>query len=183
MIVKRFSEICKIKSFKRIFESEYADNGIPFIRGQEISDGSIASKRCDFSCYITNERYEELKKEYGVPHMGDILITAVGTIGNLYIIEEEKNFYVKDGNVLWLADIEKEINPKYLYYYMQSDLFKKRLGNQLIGAVQKALTIDKLSGINIDIPEKSQQNSIVQILDFINAKITKNNAINDNLCA
>ena len=79
----KLGEICTISSAKRIFEKEYVKNGIPFIRGLEISNGSILNEKTSFECYISKKRYEELKRIYGVPQKGDILITAVGTIGNL----------------------------------------------------------------------------------------------------
>ena len=42
--------------------------------------------------YITVKRYNEIKKEFGVPKKGDILITAVGTLGNVYLIPNERRF-------------------------------------------------------------------------------------------
>lgn len=44
----KLGEIAEITSSKRIFEKEYVDNGIPFIRGQEITDGSIANASAKF---------------------------------------------------------------------------------------------------------------------------------------
>ncbi len=81
----KLGEIAEITSSKRIFEKEYVQEGIPFIRGQEITDGSISRPSSKYLCYISTERYEELKNTYGVPQKNDILITAVGTIGNTYL--------------------------------------------------------------------------------------------------
>ena len=68
----KLGELCRLSSSKRIFESEYVNNGIPFIRGQEISDKSILDENSKFECYISEERYNEIKEKYGVPQKGDI---------------------------------------------------------------------------------------------------------------
>ena len=72
MLVK-LGDLCEIKSSKRIFENEYVSSGIPFIRGQEVSDGTIFDSN-SYNCYISDNRYNELKHNYGVPKKGDILI-------------------------------------------------------------------------------------------------------------
>ena len=61
----KLGELCRLSSSKRIFESEYVNNGIPFIRGQEISDKSILDENSKFECYISEERYNEIKEKYG----------------------------------------------------------------------------------------------------------------------
>ena len=173
----RFKDFCKIKSAKRIFENEYVPTGIPFIRGQEISDNSIKNGT-SFSCYITKERYKELKELYGVPQYNDILITAVGTIGNLCFVDFERPFYYKDGNIIQLTDWNlRKVYPKYIFYFMQSDYFHKLLNNKLIGAVQKALTMDMLNDIEIKLPDIEEQKKIVNKLDPIINKISLNTSI------
>lgn len=177
----KLREICSIKSFKRIFESEYVNHGIPFIRGQEISDGSIDRYNANYQCYISPQRYTEIKKRYGVPNINDILITAVGTIGNLFLVNSNNPRYYKDGNILWLANLHDNVLPKYLFYYMQSAFFRKQLDYFLIGAVQKALTIVMMDDIEVLLPDLEAQREIVAILDSITNKISTNTAINDNL--
>lgn len=177
----KLGEICSIKSFKRIFETEYVNQGIPFIRGQEISDGSIDKYMTNYKCYISHQRFEEIKNRYGIPNVNDILITAVGTIGNLFLINNNYPRYYKDGNILWLTDFRCDVLPKYLFYYMQSIYFKRQLDYLLIGAVQKALTIIMMNDITVLLPNLNIQHEIVTILDYITKKIKTNKAINDNL--
>lgn len=177
----KFSDICTITSSKRIFESEYVERGIPFIRGQEISDGSILDENAFFECYISQERYNEIRSKYYVPKLGDILITAVGTIGNLCYIDRNRDFYFKDGNVILFTSFNEGVYSKYLFYYMKSPIFKKQLEYTMIGAVQKALTMVMLNKIEIDLPNIETQKSIVEILDKIDSKILINNRINSEL--
>ena len=177
----KLGDICLITSSRRIFESEYVDKGIPFIRGKEISDGSILDKNALFECYISRERYNELKSKYYVPSRGDILITAVGTIGNLCYIDRFRDFYFKDGNIILFTKFSENVYSKYLYYFMQSPIFKKQLEYALIGAVQKALTIVILDNIEIDLPDLETQRRIVAVLEKVDLKIKNNKLVNDNL--
>lgn len=181
MKTANLGDLCRITSAKRIFESEYVVKGIPFVRGLEITDGSIKQKSTKYECYISNERYQELKSKYGVPRKGDILITAVGTIGNLCYVDFEHPFYYKDGNIIQFTDFREDIDSHYLYYYMKSPYFIKQLNNALIGAVQKALTMIMLKDIEIIIPTMSEQIRIVQTLSAIENKVSNNLDITDLL--
>jgi type I restriction enzyme S subunit len=53
--------------------------------------------------YITEERYSDIKEKFGVPVSGDLLITSVGTIGFIHLVnDDDGNFYFKDGNLIWV---------------------------------------------------------------------------------
>lgn len=170
----QLGDICLIKSAKRIFESEYVEEGIPFIRGQEISDGSVGKTDTQYECKISVERYNELKQTYGVPRYGDILITAVGTIGNLYFVNTDTPFYYKDGNIIQFTDFSSCVYSKYLFYVMKSPFFKKQIEYSLIGAVQKALTMVMLSEIIIPLPPLDEQIKTATVLSTIDDKISTN---------
>ena len=95
-----------------------------------------------------------MKANYGVPQIGDILITAVGTIGNSYMVQEE-DFYFKDGNIIWLKNFAKECINYYLYDYMQTSIFRQELEGICIGSTQTALTIVALSKLKLKVPSDS----------------------------
>ena len=139
--IDRLGNMCDISSSKRIYAHEYCEDGIPFYRGKEITE---KSKGNDISVelYISEERYSELKNKFGVPQIGDILITAVGTIGNIWVVDNDTPFYFKDGNVLWLQ-IKDNINPIYFktLLYNLIDKYKESMAN---GCAYSALTIVNL---------------------------------------
>lgn len=177
----KLGTLCRIASSKRIFESEYVDEGIPFVRGLEITDGRLFEPNAKFDCYISKERYEELKAKYGIPVAGDILITAVGTIGNLAYLPRNIEFYFKDGNLIWFSNFAEKVDSKYLYFFMKSPFFYKQINYSLIGAVQKALTMDLLSKIEIPLPDLPTQKKIADVLSCIDNKIALNNKTNTEL--
>lgn len=168
-----FSAICTLTSSKRVFAKEYTKTGIPFYRGKEISILSKGNK-IDNYLYISKEHYEQLKSQYGVPLPGDILITAVGTIGNSYMVQDNK-FYFKDGNIIWLKDFKIPRINYYVYDYMQSSNFKQLLESSIIGSTQEALTIISLSKIDIPVPkDDSRLQEYFEISSSLHSQITAN---------
>ena len=83
-----------------------------------------------------------MKHKYGVPQIGDILITAVGTIGNIWVVDNDTPFYFKDGNVLWLQ-AQENLNPIYFKVLLFNliDKYKESMAN---GCAYSALTIINL---------------------------------------
>lgn len=159
----KIGDICEITSSKRIYANEYKEFGIPFYRGKEIIE-KANNKSIKSELYITEEKYQEIISKYSVPSVGDILMTAVGTLGVSYMVKNEK-FYFKDGNVIWFKNFKKDlINNKYLYYFFNSEKFMKTISEISIGSTQKAITIDSLKKIDIDIPMLDSQQHIVDII-------------------
>lgn len=154
---RKLGEISKLSSSKRVHREDYVETGIPFFRGLEISKLGSSSKLEDL-LYISEEYYKNLKDKYGVPQIGDILITAVGTLGNSYLIRDNTPFYFKDGNLIWLSDIK--INSQYLNTYLGDGIGKKRVLESAAGSNQKALTMVKLQNVQVLFPSKEEQRKI-----------------------
>lgn len=154
----RLGDAVSIKSSKRIFESDYVTEGIPFYRSKEIGDlargESIKSK-----FYITNEKYEDIKKRFGAPQKGDILITSVGTIGNCWV-SDGRDFYYKDGNVTQIL-ATKNIASDYLLLYLRAPLFFLQAIGTVAGTAYSALTIIKFNNVCFPLPSLAEQQRIV----------------------
>lgn len=172
-------KISKVTSSKRIMRSEYVENGVPFYRSKEVIEKAKGIKH-DSIFYISQDRFDEIEKKFGTPHIGDILITAVGTIGVVYLVDEE-GFYFKDGNLLWIKDIDKSLDKSYLKYYMNSKIFQKRVLGTAIGSNQKALTIEKVEKVIVPIPKLPEQQKIAEILSAVDEKISVNKKLKEKL--
>jgi restriction endonuclease S subunit len=151
-------EISTVTSSKRIFESEYVSEGIPFYRTKEVVELS-QNKPISLELFISNDRYESIKRDFGVPQKGDLLISAVGTIGISWLIPDARQFYFKDGNLLWIKDISS-IRPNYLKHMLDVILLND-LDKYINGAAYKALTIVVLKRLKIPLPKLVQQDQIV----------------------
>lgn len=151
-----------IGSSKRVLKSQWKNEGVPFYRGREVS--RLASKGfVDNELFISEELFFEYATKYGVPNAGDIVITAIGTIGNSYIVKASDRFYFKDASVLWLKK-ESDVNSEFINYWIMSSLFKAQL-DKSNGATVDTLTISKLNTIAVKLPELAEQKRIVALLD------------------
>ena len=172
----KIENLCTVRSSKRIFANQYTNDGIPFYRGKEITLLSLGQKISDL-LYINDKAYDDIKTN-GVPKENDILITAVGTIGSVWLIDHNTPFYFKDGNIIWLSSINADIVlPKYLKYLLTSSAFQRKIEEISIGSNQKALTIDALKKQEIDVPALNIQQHIVDILGSIDDSIENNEKI------
>lgn len=159
----KIGDCCEVTSSKRIFFSEYVDSGVPFYRSKEIiecSNGQAISE----PLFIKQEKYNEIKRSFGVPQPRDMLLTSVGTVGIPYIVQEKDYFYFKDGNLTWFRNFNDKLNSRYLYFWIKSSEGQGTLNNTTIGSSQKALTIASLKGLEIPCPPTPIQNRIVEIL-------------------
>jgi type I restriction enzyme, S subunit len=155
-------DLFKVGSSKRVLKSQWKSEGIPFYRGREItrlaSDGFV-----DNELFISEAHYNELTAKYGVPKAGDIVITAIGTIGNSHVVRETDKFYFKDASVLWLSK-STSVDSEFINWWLKSPLFCNQLdeGN---GATVDTLTIQKLQSVLVNLPPLPEQQRIVAILD------------------
>ena len=173
-------QLCIVGSSKRVHLSDYVQQGIPFYRSKEVIELS-SGKNISEQLFISSEKYSEIKSKFPVPQENDVLITAVGTIGEILVVKDP-NFYFKDGNLIWLRNINFEIiDIDYLYYFLKSDLFQKTIKYNNIGAVQKALTIDFLKTVKITLPSLDNQRKLISVLKSIDKKLKINNQINQEL--
>ncbi len=161
--VIKFEQVAEITSSKRIMAEEYVKEGIPFFRSKEIIEKSLNS-HIEESLYISFERYKEISDKFPVPQKDDILITAVGTLGVPYVIKEEDlPFYFKDGNLLWMREINT-ILSLYLYFQWNSPIVTRQIERIFNGSSQKALTIEKVNKLIFPLPNKQEQERITSIL-------------------
>ena len=151
---RKLGEVATLSSSKRIHLSDYVTEGIPFYRGSEISTGGITGNQ---ELFISQEKFDEIKEKYGVPSEGDILVTAVGTLGNLWKVDSRR-FYYKDGNLIQISKMQ--VNSDYLLTYFTGGMGKKRLLDSAAGSNQKALTMVKLREITVDFPSEDEQKKI-----------------------
>ena len=165
---KKLSDISRLTSSKRVYLTDYTKNGIPFYRGKEIS-ALKNGKALDDLLYISEEKYTEFKNKFGVPKENDILITGVGTLGNVYRIPNNEPFYFKDGNLIWLKEINE--NSHFLEYVL--DFNKNKILSSAIGSTQKALTIVELNKLKFQIPYFLEQEKIAFFLSKVDEKIEK----------
>ena len=154
----RVGSILNIWSARRVHEKDWRSKGIPFYRAREIgklSDTGIVNN----DLFIDRVLYDELSKS-GVPQIGDLMMTAVGTLGKTYIIKSNFPFYFKDGSVLCISNLY-HLNPAYLRLFFDSNAFKNQYISESDGTTVATLTMVRMNKYLIPIPPLKEQARIV----------------------
>lgn len=147
--------VADVGSSKRIFEKEYVSSGVPFYRTKEIVELSKGHK-ITTELFITKERFAEICDEYGAPQKGDLLISAVGTIGVIWIVDGKTDFYFKDGNLLRVS-VSNNFNPVYLKMLLEI-LIAAHKQKMSVGTAYAALTISMLKEMTVYLVPVDEQN-------------------------
>jgi type I restriction enzyme S subunit len=160
------NEVATFSSSKRVYLSDYVDQGVPFYRGKEISELK-KNETPEGVLYISEESYLQYKEKYGVPEIGDILITAVGTLGNVLRITHSDPFYFKDGNLIWLRKPTQD--PCFLELLLECK--NEEILRSSIGSSQRALTMVELKKLKFRFPTLEEQRKIADFLTAVDGRI------------
>ena len=159
----KLGEVGKISMCKRVFSFETSTEGeIPFYK--------IGTFGKDADAFISRQLYEEYKSKFSYPKVGDILISASGTIGRTVVYDGEPAYF-QDSNIIWIDNDETIVLNQFLYY-----LYKTITWN-LEGSTIARLYNDNFNKIEISVPYKNdkpdlaEQRRIASILSGIDAKI------------
>lgn len=155
-------------------------DGIPFYRSKEVIERAKGNK-ISTELFISEEQFSEIEKKFGAPKPGDILLTSVGTLGVSWQVEEDTQFYFKDGNLTWFRNFDSKLDSKYLMYWLRSRIGQQELDRISIGSTQRALTIVALKSLPFSPPPVSDQKAIAHILGTLDDKIELNQKMNQTL--
>ena len=155
----------KVSMCKRVLKSQTSSSGeIPFYK--------ISTFGSKADAFIDRELFEQYKKKYSYPKIGDILISASGTIGKTVIYQGEEAFF-QDSNIVWIDNDESLVLNDYLYYFYQLKPW-----NQTSGSTIQRLYNDNLRNIKISYPvNKEYQKKIISVPKKIDEIISNNNSI------
>ena len=105
---KTLGSLGSVAMNKRIFKDETSENGdIPFYKVGTFGGTADA--------FISKEKFEEYKEKYPYPEIGDILISASGSIGRTVVYNGEDAYY-QDSNIVWLKH-DQQLDNLYLKQY------------------------------------------------------------------
>ncbi len=175
----RMQNLLNIRSAVRVHQSDWQAAGVPFFRAREIvtldRDGYVNN-----DLFITEELYNKIKNESGVPARNDLMVSAVGTLGKVYVVRENDKFYYKDASVLCFENIGNQ-NSKYLEYALKSPIMLKQIYKDAMGTTVATLTIDRANAMLIPIPPIEEQQRIVDRINEIMPKIDEYEKIEKEL--
>jgi type I restriction enzyme S subunit len=169
--IKKLGELFDVQSSKRVHKKDWKSEGIPFYRAREVvklaKNGFVENE-----LFISEELFNGFTKDKGAPKEDDIIVSAVGTLGQCYLVQKQDKFYIKDASVLWLSK-KGEINSRYIEYSFKAPTIQEQVLDRSMGATVGTLTISRAKNIKIPIPPLPEQQRIVSILDRAFAAIDK----------
>ena len=167
----KLGSICDVGSSKRVFVEELVEAGIPFYRGTEV--GKLGEGMPIIpKLFITNEHYEKLKQYRGVPKKGDLLMPSICPDGRIWVVNDDDQFYFKDGRVLWVEVDSNKINSIYLRYHLKGS-FLANYNNIASGTTFAELKIVALKKMNIFYPDLRLQNHFAERVQAIEEQKTQ----------
>ena len=155
---RKLGNLATVEMNKRIFKEQTTTNGdIPFYK--------IGTFGSDADSFISRELFEEYKNKYPYPNIGDILISASGSIGRTVVYNGEDAYY-QDSNIVWLNHNGLIDNSFLLQFYNQV----KWAG--LEGSTIKRLYNKNILETNIALPKIEEQRLIGKFFKLVDSSIT-----------
>ena len=155
---RKLGSLATVEMNKRIFKEQTTTKGdIPFYK--------IGTFGSDADSFISRDLFEEYKNKYPYPNIGDILISASGSIGRTVVYNGEDAYY-QDSNIVWLNHNGKIDNSFLLQFY-----------NQVKWAGLEGSTIKRLYNKNIletyiAVPKIEEQRLIGEFFKLVDSSIT-----------
>jgi len=137
-------------------KENYLDNGILFIRSQNILKG-----RCDFSdaVYISPETHASMQRSQ--VKQFDVFLNITGaSIGRSALMRESVEANVNQ-HVAVIRVQEEKLLPAYLTLILNSDMMQKRINEIQNGASRQALNYEQIKQLTIPLPSLDTQRQIV----------------------
>ena len=144
---------------------DQSDYGIRLIQTGNIGEGIFLEKQGKEK-YISTETFKDLKCTE--VFAGDLLISRLPEpIGRACIIP------LKDDRMITAVDCticrfdNSKVIAKYVCYFMQSKFYYNQLKKYTLGTTRKRISRKNLGTININVPNLSLQQKIIDVLDKI----------------
>ena len=150
-------------------------NEHPYIRIRDLSEDKYVSLNDSF-LYVDDETQKTISRY--VVSSNDILVSIVGTIGLIAMVDKSLNGANLTENCVKLTNFKPNlVDKEFLYYYLISKKSKNEIKRSVVGAVQPKLPIKNIMSLPIDLPELSKQLLFVEKVKPFDEKIAVNNRI------
>lgn len=150
----------------------YSDTGYSMVRCTDVKYGRLSLKD---TFKVDEGVFQEFSRRYK-PKQNDIVITRVGSYGNTALVEDT-NFCLGQNT----AAIIPKINPRFLYFALNSAHIKKQIEFAVVGSTQKTLSLKAINNLEIPRFEPLIEDKISEIASSIDDKIDLNRRINQTL--
>ena len=112
--------------------------------------------------YLTQIDFEQENKRSKVKS-GDVLLTIVGTVGRVAVVDEKMPLFTLQRSVAVLHPNKDICSSRYLMYALRGK--RMYIESRAKGVAQKGIYLKEVADIELQVPEISEQNAIVEVLD------------------
>ena len=155
---RKLGDIGRVAMNRRIFkEQTSAESSVPFYK--------IGTFGGEPDAFISDELYQEYKERFPYPKVGDILLSASGSIGKMVEYKGEKAYF-QDSNIVWL-DHDASVSNAFLKCFYS---VVKWAG--LEGSTIKRLYNKNILETQIALPSYAEQCLIGDFFEHIDNLIT-----------
>lgn len=177
---KKIDEIAVVNSGKRLPKGDVLTDEptlYPYIRLVDVKDGLIT--KADMK-YLSAETQKKISRY--VVHADDVGLAIVGhTIGMVFHVSSKFHGFNLTENAARITALNENVVPKYIYYYLTSELGQSELNARTVGSAQGKLPLYNIKAMSIPVPPRYIQTSIVCILGTLDDKIELNRQTNETL--
>lgn len=135
------------------------------ITSKHITGGKIDLEK---AYKITKYDFDKVNTRSQV-HRWDVLITMIGTVGEICIVKDEPNFAIKNIGLFKCNGDEQK--AKWLYNYLRSKEGQSEIKGRLAGTTQEYITLADLRKLPVPITDKKEMESINITLSSLDDKI------------
>lgn len=122
----------------------------------------------------------EAKKYLLAPN--DIVFARTGaSTGRNYFYDGSDGVFVYAGFLIKFSLDPKKVNPLYVKYYCQSEMYRNWVKSFSTGSTRGNINAQTLGNMEVPLLTRAQQDFLVNVLSPLDAKIKLNQQINDNL--
>jgi type I restriction enzyme, S subunit len=146
--------------------SEFQTDGPFLVTGTDFNGGKINWDTC---YHVSEDRYAEA--DYIHVRNTDVLITKDGTIGKIALVQDCPEETVLNSGIFLLRCKDGTYQHPYIYYVLQSSVFRKFLDDNLAGSTIQHLYQNVFENFEFDIPSLLEQTKIAEILSTVDRAI------------
>ena len=153
----------------------YSDELFTYLRISDINDDGTINKSGLMSVS------EEKAEQYLLKPNDIVFARTGGSTGRNYFYDGSDGEFVFAGFLIRFSIDDKKVNPLFIKYYCQSQIYKGWVHSFNTGSTRGNINAQTYANMPIILPPREQQDLLVNTLSVIDAKIAVNKAINENL--
>ena len=173
-VIVELSELCDVitkGTTPSNIGAEFTEKGIKYIRSEMLTSAKYISD--EGLLYISEETHKKLKRSQLKP--GDILFSMAGVyLGKTAILRECDTPANTNQAVALIRIIDEKCNREYVYYYLNLPEVVKSVNSITGQSAQPNINLKQIGNIQIMLPERSVQDTVVTILSTYDSLIANN---------